>query len=95
MISVVPAFAAVTVPSETVATASLLDDHTTVSVVLAGSTVAVNVKDSPVIRFWLDAFSVIEVAGTETGVMVRVPFVLNHSLQNGKKRSLLFRGSQQ
>ena len=63
MISVVPAFAAVTVPSETVATASLLDDHTTVSVVLAGSTVAVNVKDSPV--------------------------------QNGKKRSLLFRGSQQ
>ena len=77
VMTAVPALTAVTVPSAaTFTTASLLEDHTILSVVSAGVTVAFKVKDLPVSTFWLVAFRVTFVAGTGTGVTVRVLFVL-------------------
>ena len=52
VITAVPGFTAVTTPvEETFATAPLSEDHTTLSVVLAGATVAFRVKVLPVSSF--------------------------------------------
>ena len=65
VMTAVPGFTAVTTPSsDTFATAALLEDHTTLSAVLAGATVAFRVKVLPVSSFWVVASRVMPVAGT-------------------------------
>ena len=59
-----PSFTAVTTPSFTVATASLEDVHTSVSVVFSGATVAARVAFSVGRRLSAVSFSVTPVAGT-------------------------------
>ena len=59
-----PSFTAVTTPSFTVATASLEDVHTSVSVVFSGATVAARVAFSVGCRLSAVSFSVTPVAGT-------------------------------
>ena len=77
VITAVPSLIPVTVPSsDTVATVSSLEDHVTASVVSAGVTVAVNLNVVPASSVWLSVSRVISVAGTDTGVTVRVLFVL-------------------
>ena len=63
-----PSFTAVTTPSFTVATASLEDVHTSVSVVFSGATVAARVAFSVGCRLSAVSFSVTPVAGTASRV---------------------------
>ena len=63
-----PSFTAVTTPFFTVATASLEDVHTSVSVVFSGATVAVRVAFSVGRRLSAVSFSVTPVAGTASRV---------------------------
>ena len=68
VIVAVPAATAVTTPSETVATAPSSVLHSTVSVLSAGSTVAVSVSVSPTVRSRVSALSVMPVAATCSSV---------------------------